>query len=510
MIQSDREQDLLDDAIRQNRVVARLNPISRAGDILPWLGGGRADTLRFCPTERSLYAGLGLGVLMTALFGGASATLAAGFVLGGPAASYWPIGAFWGLVLANMDRLLLLVTASRNRLLAMIPRLAISLLLGFLMAAPLTDQVFGPEINAQMATTQQQSQKTQLADVEQTYQPKIGTDNDKIAGLNHQLQVMQDNINRAKFLASCEAGETNCSTTHQLGCGPYCQRYRNEAAADAAHYAEVAPGLRQQISHLRSDADGLAAQESLAEQRIHTAIADSGGWAARTRALGQIERQDSGIRTTVWLVRLAFILVDLAPLIIKFLLVIFGKSVYEQITEAQRDYERSEACRFSERAWLNRRKIARRAGADDEIDQAMVDAYKEQRIAATGSDAGWESHGPHGHEADEPIEALTLSTFAEGMKSHENMPVPIARALTLLAWIGTAILAGLTAIILGAAASHISIAAGWLPLIAFPVALALALYTRAFRSGPAWAQRAVFGSALLAPALLVLIIAVNW
>ena len=108
------------------------------------------------------------------------------------------------------------------------------------------------------------------------------------------------------------------------------------------------------------------------------------------------------------------------------------------------------------------------------------------------------------------VSAVTLSTFAEGMKSHENMPVPIARALTLLAWIGTAILAGLTAIILGAAASHISIAAGWLPLIAFPVALALALYTRAFRSGPAWAQRAVFGSALLAPALLVLIIAVNW
>ena len=42
------------------------------------------------------------------------------------------------LTLVNLDRLLLLITASKGRLLAMVPRLAISTFLGFLIAEPLT------------------------------------------------------------------------------------------------------------------------------------------------------------------------------------------------------------------------------------------------------------------------------------------------------------------------------------------------------------------------------------
>src|SRR5215469_15861390 len=124
--------------------------------LLAWFGGARAPILKLCPSEWSLYAGLGTGVLLTALFGGAAAAFAASYALREPTGQLWPVGVFWALTLVNIDRLLLLITASKGRLWAMIPRLLISALLGFLIAEPLTLRLFQPEINAQLAVTQQQ------------------------------------------------------------------------------------------------------------------------------------------------------------------------------------------------------------------------------------------------------------------------------------------------------------------------------------------------------------------
>src|SRR5215470_14802434 len=84
----------------------------RAGfpdDLFAWLGGARVSILRLCPGERSFYAGLGMGVLLTALFGGVSAAFAASYVLSAqvgrhahevPVNRLWPVVVFWGLTLA--------------------------------------------------------------------------------------------------------------------------------------------------------------------------------------------------------------------------------------------------------------------------------------------------------------------------------------------------------------------------------------------------------------------------
>jgi hypothetical protein len=57
---------------------------SVSGRLLAWFGGAREAILRLCPGERSLYAGLGMGVLLTAAFGGASAAFAVSYVLHDP------------------------------------------------------------------------------------------------------------------------------------------------------------------------------------------------------------------------------------------------------------------------------------------------------------------------------------------------------------------------------------------------------------------------------------------
>jgi hypothetical protein len=480
------------------------------GRLLAWLGGAREPVLRLCPGERSLYAGLGVGVLLTALFGGASAAFAVSYVLDEPVARLWPVAAFWALTLANIDRLLLLITASKGRLVAMLPRLAISALLGFLIAEPLTLRIFQPEINAQIAITQQQAQQAQLASIQNTYQPKITADNNQMDTLNDQLLQDQDTVNKFRFMAACEAGETDCSTSHRLGYGPYYYYYLGQAAEAEAHYNAVAPGIRSQIATLRAGASVLHGQEVAAEKDVHAAIAGGSGWAAREAALDQLEVRQEGVYLTVWLVRLAFMLVDLAPLIIKMLVVLFGKQVYDEIAAAARERNRVAAHRLREQARLERTMATRRADADDEIDEAVVEADKDHRIAAAyagAEPAGW-AQPAKAHAARIP--AMSLSEFTQASRIHERMAVPMARALSQVAWIGAGLLAVLAlALVLAQADAHASISGGWLTLATLLAAVSLAAYSRGFRRGPAWAQRAAFGVGLLGLAIPAMIIAMN-
>ena len=161
-----------------------------------------------------------------------------------------------------------------------------------------------------------------------------------------------------------------------------------------ADYQAVAPGCDSQIAALQGEVNLLHSQEIAAENDVHAAIAASSGWAARETALDQLAARHPGVNLTIWLVRLAFVLVDLAPLIVKFLVVLFGKQVYDEIAEAVRERNRVEAHRLREQARLERNMATRRADAEDEIDEAVVDAYREQQVAAAYATAQSAGSGP--------------------------------------------------------------------------------------------------------------------
>jgi len=497
---------LIDDSVQMSRSSATGFP----GALFAWLGGAREAILKLCPGERSFYAGLGMGVLLTALFGGASAAFALSYVLRVPVSALWLVAGFWALTLANIDRLLLLVTSSKSRLLAMIPRLAISALLGFLIAEPLTLRVFQPEIKAQIAVTAQQAQAVQLARIEHTYQPKITTDEDQIAGLNGKLLSDQRAIDHFQLKESVKQSSPAVRPSLRQNTGPWYKHFARKAAAAQAYYNAVEPGIRSHIAALQGDVSTLTSQEKGAERNVHAAIASGSGWAARETALDQLAARHPGLNLTVWLVRLTFVLVDLAPLIVKFLVVLFGKQVYDEIAAAARERDRVKAHRLSEQARLERSMVTRRADAADEIDEAVVDAYREERIAAAyaGPKSARETPAANAHNVRIP--GVSLSRFVSASRIHERTAVPMAPALSRVAWIGTGLLAALTlALMLANVAAHASISGGWLTLAALLAVLALAVYSHGFRRGPAWAQRAAFGAGLLSLAMPAVIIAMN-
>jgi hypothetical protein len=72
----------------------------------------------------------------------------------------WPVavifGLGWGVVIVNLDRMLLVGMAYdssiRRNLLLAVPRVALALVLGIVIATPLTLQVFHPEIDTEVVT----------------------------------------------------------------------------------------------------------------------------------------------------------------------------------------------------------------------------------------------------------------------------------------------------------------------------------------------------------------------
>src|SRR5215218_11139088 len=130
----------------------------RFGDGLASLGGARPDVLALAPGARPRFVAMG-GVLLST---GGLAVLSAAFAVHMALGVWWPLallaGLGWGFVVVNLDRMLVVGMAhdaslKRNLLLA-VPRIGLALVLGVVIATPLTLQVFSKEIDTEIVTMQ--------------------------------------------------------------------------------------------------------------------------------------------------------------------------------------------------------------------------------------------------------------------------------------------------------------------------------------------------------------------
>src|SRR5918996_4217591 len=132
--------------------------LRRLGDGLAVLGGARPDVLEAAPGARPRFVALG-GVLLST---GGLAVVSMAFAVAMALGVWWPlallVGLGWGAVVVNLDRMLLVGMAhdsslKRNLILA-VPRVGLALILGAVIATPLTLQVFHKEIDAEITVMQ--------------------------------------------------------------------------------------------------------------------------------------------------------------------------------------------------------------------------------------------------------------------------------------------------------------------------------------------------------------------
>ncbi|SFL37179.1 DUF4407 domain-containing protein [Geodermatophilus ruber] len=348
----------------------------RIGDGLAVLGGGRPDVLEAAPGARPRFVALG-GVLLST---GGLAVLSAAFAVHMALGVWWPfallVGLGWGLVIVNLDRMLLVGMAhdaslKRNLVLA-VPRVGLALVLGIVIATPLTLQVFAKEIDTEVVSMQAEAADAYRSSLESDarfaglpeLQERIATQESIVAtggqsdpglvAVHGEASARQEAYDAAlatqrelEAKAQCELDGT-CGTG-EAGTGTAYQQARAAADAQAAVVASAASSLdgavaaasaaearsaeqaaaalvgdRAELSRLTADQDRLQAAFDATNE-------GAGGILMRLEALDRLGDRNATLAAAQFMLSLLFMSIEILPVLMKLLLNFGPPSAYDRL-----------------------------------------------------------------------------------------------------------------------------------------------------------------------------------
>ncbi|MGY1665907.1 DUF4407 domain-containing protein [Geodermatophilus sp. SYSU D00696] len=416
----------------------------RLQDRLAVLGGARPDLLEAAPGARPRFAALG-GVLLST---GGLAVASAAFALHMALGVWWPfalvLGLGWGAVVVNLDRMLLVGMAhdaslARNLALA-VPRVGLALVLGVVVATPLTLQVFHKEIDAEITVMQ--------AEAADAYRESLEADA-RFAGLDElqeRVAVAQDVVAtggqadpalaavQADLTARQEAYDAALATQRDLEARAQCEldgtcgtgeagtgtAYVQARAAADAQVAVVASARAELDAATDAAADAESRSADLAAAALATDSAElarltaeldrlqaafdatnegSGGILLRLEALDRLSDRNATLAAAKFMLSLLFMCVEILPVLMKVLLNFGPPTAYDrlaalrdggdvEIEELQQQSRRTvaeakeELLVMAEQERLDRQKAAIRARHLATLAQAQADAEEAARPPA--------------------------------------------------------------------------------------------------------------------------------
>jgi hypothetical protein len=375
--------------------------IRKLSDALSWLGGANLAVLNRAPTTRGKFVQMGLVLLTTASIAAVSMSFFMNQEVKEPEATAVIVGIFWGLIIFNLDRLLVIsmgATRDKRRLLLMAaPRLCLAIVISLVVSTPITLRIFQSDINYQLRTSQA-SQSAYLSGLQvksgPTLQAKqlaaqINQDqsildgslpqtitNPQLQTAQQQMQQLQRQVNEAKAqeIAAYEAwqcelygdGAGCAGASARPGNGPIAQAKQqtyeqdlstynslnaqlqtaehNESAAEANLNQAQGVALARYQAAARKALPGLQKQYNAIEGEIATApAADQTAINQHTGTLAQLSALWAASAGNVVLllahltVMALFFLIELLPMLIKVLLNLGPPDVYEKVLKAEEE-----------------------------------------------------------------------------------------------------------------------------------------------------------------------------
>ena len=356
--------------------------LRRIGDGLAVLAGARPDLLASAPGARARFVALG-GVLLST---GGLALLSAAFAVHMALGASWLvavlIGIAWGAVIVNLDRMLLVgmahdASVKRNVVLA-VPRVLLGLVLGVVIATPLTLQVFHKEIDTEIVTMQAEAAdeyKTKLEDdarfralpdlrekvtTEQAIVASGGRDDPALASVHATLAAEQAGYQQAvatqqqlNARAQCEIDGT-CGTGNAGGGVAYegaraaadaqvgvvaAAKARLDAATAAADSAQARSLVQAQadLETDRAEVIRLTAEQERLQAAFDATNEDNGGILIRLEALDRLSDRSTTLGMAHVMLALLFMSIELLPVLMKVLLNFGPPSAYDKLAAVRDD-----------------------------------------------------------------------------------------------------------------------------------------------------------------------------
>jgi Domain of unknown function (DUF4407) len=372
------------------------------GDRLAVLAGARLDVLQVAPGARAKHVALGGVLLSTGGLAALSAAFAVHMALGAPWLIALAVGLGWGLVIVNLDRMLLVgmrhdASWLRNIAIA-VPRVALAVLLGTVISTPLTLQVFNKEIDATVLTLQAEAADQFTSDLDANarfaeipaLQQKVADEQAVLAGggatdPNADPRVTAAAADRDAKQAAYDTAQASyrdlqakaqCELDGTCGSGEAGpgDAYQTAAAAAATQAAVVdaaksdLAAAEQALTDARTSAGQDAASNGARSVALATADlqtdqaaldalttartaeiaafdaqnSQSDGLLARLEAMDRLAQDRPAAGTAHLMLFLLFLSVELLPVLMKTLLNFAEPTAYEQL-EVLRDEEDVEA-----------------------------------------------------------------------------------------------------------------------------------------------------------------------
>ena len=402
------------------------------GDRLARMGGADGDVLGQVPMERARFIQMALVLLTTASIAVMSMIFALSNGVHVPFAAAVLGGVFWGCVIYNLDRFLVLSmghTRDWRRLVAMaLPRLLLAMVISLVVATPMTLRIFQHDIDSQIVAAQAIESRQDSSLIQQSgpslqaaaLLTKINTDKAILEGhlqgtvtspavldaqtqvntLTPQVAAALTTMDKAQAAYQCEIDGSGpgCEGASDLaGNGPMAHLKKSEfeqaqaayqslhsqlqtaqqALGSAEKNAEQNQGqtLGQQkaaataaLPGLQRNYNQLEAQVSAAEAGAQNAVQNDNGILAQLQALSTAGARNPMLGVAQWVVTLLFFFIEILPVMVKVLLNIGPLSPYEKVLKSEEDI-------ITDRAKLRRvtkrRDSERAADKDIAVDEDM-------------------------------------------------------------------------------------------------------------------------------------------
>lgn len=384
------------------------------------LAGADEEILARAPADRPKFVSMGAVLVATAAVAAASASFAMSMAVGLTPIPAILVGLLWGLVILNLDRMLIvsMVTTAglRRTLVTAIPRVVLAAVIGAIISMPLVLRIFDAEIQVE----KQQIQADELSaaqaalnnDVRFTAIPGLETEaarligvasgqsggdvgaNEEVKRLREAVAAKEKEYTDTETALICERGGTPGCGSGRAGAGPIydelvikLDRLRGERddlrrqlnEVTTATQGRVDAAAQQQVQVAQSDLTRvqeqlaiLRADKARAENDIKEAQKENNGLLIRLQALERLSSGSWMMLAAHGALFLLFVFIEVLPVLMKVLAAAGPPSLYDQLL-ARREKD------ALDRADVDSAEL--RAGQEEERRIRTVEEAERARIA---------------------------------------------------------------------------------------------------------------------------------
>jgi hypothetical protein len=296
-----------------------------------WSSGADSQILEKVPTEKSKYFGIGGTIVFTALM----ASFAGGYAFFTAFKSVnlsIPFGLFWGSLIFNLDRYIVASfgigdgkkTISRQELRDAAPRLAMAIVLGFVISTPSELKLFEKEIQAKIDTDIAIVQKG--IDTSAITDPQILSYKRDIKEIEVAMQSRDDILTIKKNDWGQKVNSIRKTKVTRND-----KTYWKENKDDRKLADDASADYSQKQNDFLPLNDSASAKLLSLQQKIvsrdstllvinsgrHTIQAQNDGLLARLQALSELTSKSSSLLFAKWLITILFIFIEIAPILFK-------------------------------------------------------------------------------------------------------------------------------------------------------------------------------------------------